>query len=163
MELPLLLLILFVQLVLQLVVAEAVPMEVLQEEPVVLVEAELEVNPQWLVHAEQLAKEMTEAMENILLLLLMEVVVAVEPLELDPMLLILVELVVLEVQVPMLVQLSLELLILAFMLVVAEALVMLLNLTVVEAQAAVELLEWPQLQVPVEAEVLAPMVLKESS
>ena len=47
--------------------AEAVQMEVLQEYPVALAVAVQAVSPLWLVHAEQLAKEMQEAMEKIVL------------------------------------------------------------------------------------------------
>ena len=68
-EMQLLLLILFVQLVLQLVAAEAVPMEIPEACLEVLAVVVQAVSPLCVVHAEQLAKEMQEAMEKIVLLL----------------------------------------------------------------------------------------------
>jgi hypothetical protein len=92
------------------------------------------------VDAEQLAKEMLEAMVKILHPLPMVQEEAAVLVVLDPMLLILVELVVLEVQVPILVQLSQELQILECMLaavVVKDS----VPLMVQAALAVVELVE----------------------
>ena len=66
-------------------------------------------------------------------------------------------------QVPMLVQLSLEPLTLAFMLVVAEALAMVVLLRDLEAQVAVELVEQWELQILVVAEEAVLLVVQESS